>query len=161
MPKKSQSQIFTYAFGLIVAALILAFGYRALFGVGEQTELSRLSEFKASLDADIASVGLQFGTVKHVTYTVPGFVSEVCFYAPSDAQTQTDESCRSISDYPLIKNSIEDNSGKNFFILGELPETLSVQYLDTGICQLRCFSASNGRISMVLEGKGNKTYILS
>lgn len=156
-----QSQIFGYVFAIIVAALVLLFGFKALYGVGEQAELSRYAEFKAELEADISSIGLQFGSARRVTYDVTGGISELCFFAPSDTPSNVDDSCQTLSNYPLIRDSLGDNFGKNVFILGELPEMLALPYVDTGICPLRCFSVSRGAVSVLLEGRGNKTLILS
>ncbi|MBN2454103.1 hypothetical protein JXB11_01005 [Candidatus Woesearchaeota archaeon] len=156
---KAQSDVFKYIFAVLLIALIFIFGYRALFGVGEQVEISRYSEFKAELSSDITSAALHFGSAKLASYSVPSFVSEVCFYGPSEDESALDDSCSPLPEYPLVQDSVSDSSGKNVFLLGELPEAVFMPYVNTGICPLRCFKVNNGKLSLFMNGMGNTTII--
>jgi hypothetical protein len=159
--RKAQSQVFGYIFAFFVLALLLIFGYRAIFGVGEQVESSRYAEFRAELESDIYTAALQFGSAKRAVYSVPASVSEVCFYSPSPTDSEADDSCSSLSEHQLIKDSVDSRAGKNTFILGELPDAIFLDYVDTGICPLRCFSSERGQLSIFMEGKGNRTLVSS
>jgi len=97
---------------------------------------------KSKLSSDIEYASVQFGSYTNIAYTVPKQLSEVCFYGPSD--TESNINCSSMQDYPLIKDSIDDNAGKNVFFLGKSSGAMFIQSVDTGLCRLKCFKTKSG-----------------
>lgn len=156
---RGQHHLFSYLFALFVAVLVLMFGYKAIFGVSDQIEQEKYALFRVTLENDISTISVKFGDMKHATYEVPRSVSEVCFYAPSDSSTDVDDSCKTLSDYPLVEDSVSAGAGKNVFVLGNKLDAFKVPYADTGICALRCFEAEKGHVSLLLRGASNATLI--
>ncbi|MFH1182192.1 MAG: hypothetical protein V1702_04495 [Candidatus Woesearchaeota archaeon] len=155
--KKAQAQTIMFILSVLTGALILIFGYRMLFSVSGNVDALKMQEFKSKLASDMDSASAQFGSYLNVVYNVPRQLSEVCFSAQSD--TPSNMNCSSLQDYPLVKDSIDDNAGSNVFIIGKAPESLFIQSVDTGACNLKCFKAKNGKLNLILEGKGNSTLV--
>jgi hypothetical protein len=155
--KKAQAQSIMLILAVLIGALILIFGYRMIFSVSGNVDALKLQEFKAKLASDMDYSSAQFGSYMSVVYTVPRQLSEVCFFGQSS--TQGNMNCSSMQDYPLVKDSVDDNAGKNVFFIGKSSEAIFIQPVDTGICKLKCFKTKNGKLSLILEGKGNSTLV--
>jgi hypothetical protein len=154
---QAQAQTIVFILSVLTAALILIFGYRMLFSVSGNVDALKLQEFKSKLSSDIEYASVQFGSYTNIVYTVPKQLSEVCFYGPSE--TEGNLNCSSMQDYPLVKDSIDDNAGKNVFFIGKSSGAMFIQSVDTGLCKLKCFKTKNGKLNLILEGKGNTTLI--
>jgi hypothetical protein len=155
--KKAQAQTITFILAIITGALILLFGIKVLLSVSGDADAMKIKQFKIGLAQDIGNSAVQFGSYLSKAYDVPKYLSEVCFSAQSDTASSTD--CSTLQEYPLIKDALEDNVGSNVFILGKSPESFYIPYIDTGACRLKCIKPKNGKLGIVLEGKGNGTLI--
>jgi hypothetical protein len=155
--KKAQAPTIMFILAIFTGALILIFGYRMIFSVSSNVDTLKMQEFKSKLASDMDSASAQFGSYVNVVYDVPGRLSEICF--SGQTSTQGNLNCSSLQDYPLIKDSLDDNAGKNVFLIGAAPESLFIPSVDTGLCKLKCIRAKNGKLNLILDGKGNSTLV--
>jgi hypothetical protein len=155
--RKAQAQTITFILAVVTGALILVFGYKVLFSVTKNVDDLKLQNFKAALSSDVEQYAVQFGSYGRQQYNVPRQLLAVCFAGQSN--TAGNFNCTSLQDYPLIKDSLEDYAKGNVFFVTNAPEPLYVPYVDTGACTLKCFRPKSGKLTIVLEGKGNSTLI--
>ena len=77
--KKAQlGQIIVYLLAIVIASMVLVFGYRVVVGLRQQAEQTSFLNFQKSLEADIKSIYFDYGSVKKVSYSVGGY-KEACF----------------------------------------------------------------------------------
>jgi hypothetical protein len=155
--KKAQAQTISFILAVITGALIIIFGYRMIFSVTDDVDSLKAQEFVSKVSSDIKTAAMTYGSFSTIFYDFPRRYSEICFYAPS--ATNSNINCSSLTDYPLIKDSVDDHAKSNVFLVGKLPQNLFIQYVDTGLCKLRCFKPVKGKLSLVLQGKTNSTLI--
>lgn len=101
---------FTYIFALIVAALTLIWGIRAINDIREKSELVELTTFITELREDIQTYyNFDAGSSKTITLILPPKVEKVCFTNPG-----------SIPNTYIISQlnfELEDNEQYNTYIL--------------------------------------------
>ena len=156
---QSPSHLAVLIFALVVASLVLFFGYRTLTDVNTGAEEAKLAEFKARLERDIQSLVPQFGSFKQITYSLPSSVSELCFTAPSDSfDDSIDDSCKTLTEYPLINDAVQQGDD-NVFIIGERFGSFQTNDIETGICKLRCFDVTRGKVVFRMDSTGNAVFL--
>ena len=80
--KKAQllGQPFIYIFAIIVAALVLVFGTKAILDLKEKQELAELTTFVTKLKEDVAAYyRFDIGSSKELNLNLPRKVKKVCF----------------------------------------------------------------------------------
>ncbi|MDD5086458.1 MAG: hypothetical protein PHV16_01770 [Candidatus Nanoarchaeia archaeon] len=150
-----QGQVFVYILTLIITAAILIFGYSSVRNIMDKANQVEMTNFKAAIKSDFQSMSSDYGSAKTYTYNVPSGVKEVCFY-----RTGIDPNYRAMP-YdlnPLIRDSINDDTGNNFFLIfGD--ET--IDQMNLGKIEIEeqvmiiCIEPSGSRIKVTLEGLGD------
>ena len=151
-----QGQVFIYILTLIVTAGILLYGYNAIKSISEKAELVELIQFKDDLKQDFERMSSNYGSSETETYNVPSKVKEVCFY-----QEGEDPLFHPLPDdlNPLIKDSINDKTGNNvFLVIGDgaiEPMKLTRIEINKPDYNLVCIKVSSNRLKLRLEGLGD------
>ncbi|MCP3682820.1 MAG: hypothetical protein GY861_09040 [bacterium] len=173
MKKKAQAnQIFTYIFVLIVIAVIMVFGAKAIAKIVDTGEDVQMSTFKKTLKNDIEKLSGNYGSIRHLTYSVPGSVTEVCFYDhTAEAGSYNLDECpaaiHQFTNQPLIKSIVSgygtnydpEKDDNTFIMTDKAPETLNIDNVDVGCTDLLCVKVNNGRLSIHAVGKGAGTFL--
>jgi len=163
MPKIKRGQlsgnVFIYIFTIIVIALILILGYKYILTTKENIVKTDLILLKNKLSSDIEGISSDFGSSKKVSYSIPD-QAELCLL-------DLDKKDEIISNLGqnfnlLIKDSIENNVKKNTFVFNEdIFESYYIGEIEINDPYFICLKPVAGKISFVVEGKGNKTLILT
>jgi len=145
-------QIFIYILAIIIAGLIILYGYQAIAGFRTKAEEIALINFKTSIENDIESIATSYGSVRVQTYDLPSSAREVCFVD----ERVFGESNITDGNYSLIDNSVEAGAKQNIFLIpmAEIPiyaENMEVN--DTYFC----INSTRGKVTIRLEGLGNRT----
>jgi len=152
------STVFTYIFAIVVIAIILLLGYRYISGTQKNIEKADLILFKNKLTNDIETISQDFGSSKKVSYSVSA--EELCLL--DLGKSSEISSNPKMDSYPIIKDSVQSNVKKNAFVLGnKIFESYFVGNIEINDPFFKCFKPLSGKISFVIEGKGNRTLILS
>lgn len=160
--KKAQlvSQVFVYVISALVFILILFFGYRMIFSLGEKQEKVLLFQFQQDLVAVVDGMRMRYGSVDIVDFKFPKSFSELCFV--------TDKSLIGADDIGDLKNSrpglhsLWVSGEYNVFSLPSADVRIKIPGLDVkknGASSYCCFPVA-GKLSLRLEGAG-KTVVLS
>ena len=161
MRKAQINMVPIYILGSIVLLLVMAFGYNAISRIGETGAQISSLKLVEELKADIKSMSLDYGSSKAIDYRLPEGISEVCFTDPAGSPLLVPaSSCSNANEHPTAALFSQDAPGKNvFFIGGTLKGSDRIENLHIGGCTFLCFKAFNGKISMRMEGLGDKALI--
>ena len=149
--------VFIYMFAIIVIALILILGYKYILTTKESIVKTDLILLKNKLSSDIEAISSDFGSSKKVSYSIPD-QAELCLF---DLDKNNEILNNLPSNFnPLIKDSIESNVKKNTFVFNEVIfESYYIGNIEINEPYFICLKPAAGKISFVVEGKGNKTLI--
>lgn len=162
MKGQVSSQVFVYILAVVIAGIILLVGTKVigtLVGTGKSFNLERVkSDFMSSVEVS----SRQYGSIKKVKLEVPANFDTVCFADSREEDGKFKASLLGnslLSEYPLIKNSIENNAKENVFILkgNKIEESFEAGPLDVEedfIC-----IENTGAIELWLKGIGKKALL--
>lgn len=161
MKKKSQTQqIFIYIVAIILFALILAYGYKAINDFRKRTDEVSLLQMEKDISSTVKRVAPDYGTIVKKELSIPLKYEKVCFVdlVTSNTVPLNTELCNDIKDdYNYIAcNSWEDKASYNMFCISN-GDTLTY---DIGRVKIEdpyyfCIASVNGKITLRLEGKGD------
>ena len=143
---------------------MLLFGYKSISEFRDKADSVSLLKFQKELEASAKSITNQFGTVKKKEFSLSDEFREVCFVRNHEVSFTGLDLSVVFQDYPLIKDAVESQTGKNVFLLrsnkqiGESFDIKNVIVEDNGN-PFRCFDVNNGLLSITLEGKGDHVVI--
>jgi len=163
MPNSKRGQlsgnVFIYIFAIIVVALILILGYKYISSTKENIVKTDLILLKNKLSSDIETISSDFGSSKKVSYSIPD-QAEICLF---DLDKKDEILSNLGSNFNLlIKDSIENNVKKNTFVFDEdIFESYYVGEIEINDPYFICLKPVAGKISFFVEGKGNRTLILT
>ena len=149
-------QILIYVLAIIVFALTLTYGYKAIGGfVRDMNEIS-YKELENDIRTEIDKVkGDTSGTVKKKILNIPGDYLKVCF-VDSFGETPFDET--PFSSYPLIQGHLGSGAkDKNMFLVP--PGDKSFFIGDIIVEGDNCISIKGNKIVLRLESKGNHVQV--
>jgi PKD repeat protein len=157
MKKRSQiKEYFVYFIIVILAVLIIIYGFKILMSSEQKRRGSILAIFEQAIKADIESLSTKIGSVKKKKYILPPGVDNACFVDLSRKKEVL--SSKLIKLYPLIKESIESGSKNNLFLLDRSKDVIRAMYIGD-VClehypYMRCDIVTNEQLILLLEGKG-------
>jgi len=154
-------QVFIYIMAAILAVSIMIYGYRTIKGFGERTEQISLVRFKTDLEAEIRQIASDFGSVKKVELGLPAKYTKVCF-VDFEKGAEGSEICTGGNPNfnPLGCDAWKDQTHNTFLVpwTDFVIKTGSIRVDPDGDGAL-CVPAVNNRITLRLEGLGDKTLI--
>ncbi len=175
--KKAQhSQIFTIILGIVIVGGILLFGYSSFNKLRIQSEQAEFIQFKEDLKSGVNLVYSDYGTVKKKELRLPLDYDEICFVDVDYVwgEIATTENYNFIQNnkvsqnnrglLTLIDDSVKSNVKKNTFLLGPKNafdsillgnEDTEKSYIKNSNTPFVCVKASNGYLTLRLEGLGN------
>ena len=159
MLKRGQvSNVFVYIFAIIVIGLILILGFKYILSTKENIVRTDFILLKNRITSDIKAISSDFGSSKKVSYSMPQ-QAELCLF-DLDKEELINNLPRNFN--PLVKDSIENNVKKNAFVLGQdIFEIYYVGDIEINEPYFICLKPIAGKVSFVIEGKGNKALILA
>ena len=153
------SSVFIYVITLVIVAMVLVFGYKAIAKVIQTSDKATMAKFQNELRKAIDS-GSSYGKISTENFETPVEYKSICFVTENAANDINFERA-----YPLGAEvaSSEDNA---FLYNGKtvLPFKVDPFEIDEGSegafsNNALCANISNGRFSLRLEGLGDRTLI--
>ena len=146
-------QIFIYVLTIMIVSFILVYGYNAIRNFKDRADQVVLLKFNNDLKNSIESVTSDFGSVIKKDIQVGDKVTKVCF-----VENFQNPSFPANVD-PIIKDSILSNTGRNIFLVEDIPKrSFSIGKISVNPDVL-CISPVANRISLKLEGMGDHVVI--
>lgn len=141
---------------VIMIAMILFFGYRAITKSIQTGCLVQLTLFEKRLISDLESMYNQEGSVVEKDYIVPCGVEKIYF-----VDIDKDVSFSSLSNYPEIMDNVKSGTEKNVFMIkgNKVYDSFSAD-IEIAYPYYDCYITKNGALGLFLEGKAGKTGIL-
>jgi len=149
-------QVFIFILAGLVFVLIITYGYRAITNFLERGEEVQLLDFRNELESAINTIKRDYGSVQRVDLRVPSRTDETCF--ASNELTSAQESAFK-ADKPLLFSAWSTGS-ENVFLIPRQPTPILIQdmIVDDSNGYI-CMTAVNDRVSLRVEGTGNKARI--
>jgi hypothetical protein len=157
MNNKSQANMLSWILILIVIAVTIFFGFKAVKTTSEKGCVAQLALLEKNLELDIESMyGLE-GSVIEKKYSIPCGIERIYFV---DNSREVPFSV--LSDYPEIMDSLKSDTGKNIFLIrdGTVHSSISGGDLTIDTPYFDCYTTSTGKLDIFLEGKEGETEIL-
>ncbi len=151
-----QTQVFIFILILLVVSLTIVFGYRYIRGLTKQGEEVSVTLFQQELEKKVKSISQNYGEVDIFELDLPLKYDIVCF---TDADKEEVLANSLIDDYPLIKSSVEAETGENVFLGKKADVSFKVANLEIEDGFL-CVNNTYGKIKLRVEGLGNKAKII-
>jgi len=161
LSRKSQiaSQIFIYIIAIFVFSVILLYGYKAIKEFRDRSEQIAYIKFRTDLISTVKRVSPDFGTIEKKEFFIGGEYDKVCFVQSYNKEKDHNQIVASITDNPLIRDSIQNNVTKNVFLFTtKLQESFDVGKINVTDRYL-CINVISGKVKVQFEGKGNHAYI--
>ncbi|MFO8015773.1 MAG: hypothetical protein R6U32_01580 [Candidatus Woesearchaeota archaeon] len=163
-PRKAQAgKVFMYALTLIVVAMILLFGYKAIAKVTETSEAATMAQFKNNLRNKIDTAS-SHGRITTEEFETPMKFKAICFVAEDNPDDLNREF---VQDYPWGAD-VADSPDNAFLFDGQNIDPFKVDNfeIDDGDefaygPDALCVPINNGQFSLRLEGLGDRTLINS
>ncbi len=184
MKNKAQilGQVFTYILAIMLAAMILLFGYNAIFGKDgflHRTEQIALTSLKTEIEREIKNTASDPGRIKRLELSLPSKYRKICFVdlkyvdKTSTCLCSNQNSCAGSQDYnPTICNAWQDQT-QNIFLVPMADIEITTGKLRTKIatgCQIDasdtgagyiCLPVVSSKAVIRIEGCGDMANIYS
>ena len=162
MRKRGQlsSETIVYALTIVIVAVILIMGYKYLSSAKKAMDKGELLQFRNKLASDAKSIGKEYGTYKKIIYSVPRNLEEVCFVDLSKKEDIL--ASKLISFYPLVKDSLNSNLGRNIFFVGNTElQSFNIENLELNHYPfMNCFHQKNNKMNIGIEGLGGGKFLI-
>ncbi len=155
MKKAQIGQIVVYLLAMVIFAMVLIFGYRAVVNLRQQTDQVAYLSFQKGLEADIESIYFDYESVKQKTYSIAGY-TKVCFIT-SYPEMPTDIY---MPEEPIVENSVDSGVQKNVFLVNDKIDSFYVGKIDTDPIEFfECIDVVNGKLNIRLTGQGDSALL--
>lgn len=150
-----QNRIFLFAAALIILAVIVIWGYKAISSMQEKQNQAALIKFKTQLAADVESAANDFGSRRSERYFLPTNFDEMCLVDT----TRVD--ANDILNHPVVMDNVDNGAKANLFFLGKNEfEAFDVGNLGlAGFPHYWCVETKIGKIELTYEGKGGEAMV--
>jgi len=156
--KKAQliSQVFVYIIAGLIFSLVLFFGYRAIYNIGEKQEKVLLYRFIQEFRATVDDLRLRYGSVDIIDFTFPKSFNEFCLVTDKNLVNTLSQLEKN---RPGL-NSAWETGQYNVFSLPSSDVRIIIKGIEIESINGYCCFDVKGKISLRFEGKG-KTVKLS
>lgn len=162
--RKSQlySQVFIYVLSIVLISFILVYGYNAVHNFKKRAEQVSCLKLKNDLRNAVESIISDFGSIKRKDLQLCAGYTQACFVETFKQLKDIKYPKFNINpDDPIIKDRIASGEWKNVFLLDNIAKEsfyIGNISIDAGFDVL-CLNASNNKISLRLEGKGDNVLL--
>lgn len=157
MVKSKKSQIMGQVFVLILASaifiLILSYGYKAIAGFSDQSEMVAFIEFQTQIEGAVKSIRQDYGSVKKLELILPAKYTEICF-----VEFEKDPHPDFEQIHPRMYDSWVTGT-QNVFLTPMENAPITTENIYVGLDGYLCLYIVGGRIDLRLEGLGDKAGI--
>lgn len=155
--KKAQAhtQIFIYILSIIIVAVILLFGYRAIDHFGKKADQVSYIKFKTDFESIVRIIGPDYGSIKRQEFIIGKRYRQICFVDSDYVESKTISS----SMHPIIQEMVLGGVGKNTFLMTDsVEDSFDVGEIEASSGFI-CINSTKGRVRIEFEGLGDRTEI--
>lgn len=159
--KAQAEKIFMYTVALIIMAMLLLFGYKAIAKLTKTSESATMAKFKNEIRNKI-DTGSTYGRISTEDFETSVNFKAICFVAEEDPQNLNIEFK---NDYPLAAD-VAGSADNVFLYDGKTIDPFKVDKFeideespDAYGPDALCVPINNGRFSIRIEGLGDSTLI--
>jgi len=158
-------QVFIFILAAVLAVLIIGYGYKAIQSFVGRTEQIAFINFKTDIQTETRTILKDFGSVKRLDLQLPGKYDMLCLVDLNYALKSSTCLCnkgacpggRENEFQPEVCDAwITPGNIDNAFLVPITPIRLSEVEIEDGYT---CIPPSAGKISLRLEGRGDRTLI--
>ena len=147
-----QGQVVIYILAVIIASMILLYGYGVVKDLVSSQENILIVTFKEDVRSEVDRKSYEFRNVETLKFELPQYFDEACVVDLDKANDPLQERdlLNKIGSYVLIKNSVQSKVKRNFFLLNNglindgfyagdlsIPDGFSCIPINTGQLELR------------------------
>jgi len=165
--KKAQiaGQVFIYILAVVIAALVIIYGYNAIKGFIDKQRQIEIIQFKTDIQSAVRTVSTDYGSVKKFEHAIPGeaiCILDINYQGNRDSTCLCDKTICSEDEIwqydPIICDSWQSTKDQNIFIIPQIetPILASPLKVDNGYL---CLKAPKNQITLRIEGFGNHAKI--
>jgi len=141
------TQVFLYVMIVVVMGAVLLLGYKFISSITRNSDQIALNDFKDNVAEKITGVKNNYGQVTVEEFNLNKKYSPVCFV--------NTESSPDLSNYPLIKSSVDTGSKENVFVMSNNNIVASLQTEPLIIAgNLLCINNTAGIIKLRMVSLG-------
>lgn len=161
MSKAQAGQVIVYVLAIVIFAMVLIFGYKAIVNLRQQTDQASYLSFQKSLESDIKSIYFDYGSIKKESYSVRGY-KQVCF---ADLGEDLKPPISSNPENPIVLNSIDSKVKKNVFLVNGNVDSFYIEKIwlgnpsDISYKNPLCVDVINGKLNIQLTGQGDSALV--
>ncbi|MBW3003963.1 hypothetical protein KY328_05420 [Candidatus Woesearchaeota archaeon] len=141
-----QTHLLIYIVAIVLVALILIFGYRAVRTFIERGQEAEFVTLRSDLQRTVNSVAVSFGDVRIEDYSFPPKYSKVCLLSTAN-MAQPPQSLLEL-EHPLIYSAVAAGSESNMFLVDKVGEP----FADIGNIKVQndfqCFELVDGKLRL-------------
>lgn len=157
-----QNLVFVFILALLVIALVMLFGFKAIRDLMVKSTEADFIRFKTALERDISAITTEAGSSELLDLKLPAGYKQICFI--DDDLIANYGSGATLEDFdrnPLIENSVKSGVQKNTFLVKDKAsvETFYTGKIDVANQKALCIEASSGKVTFRITGKGNHVEI--
>ncbi|MBI2128637.1 hypothetical protein HYU07_00210 [Candidatus Woesearchaeota archaeon] len=156
-----QNLVFVFILALLVIALVMIFGFKAIRDLMVKSTEADFIRFKTSLERDISAITTEAGSSELLDLKLPAGYNQICFV--DDGLIGSSSPSASLNS--IIKNSISSGVKKNIFLVKSKASVESFyagkinipdpDLTDSANPLFLCADASSGRATFRITGRGN------
>lgn len=154
-----QNLVFVFILALLVIALVMIFGFKAIRDLMVKSTEADFIRFKAALERDIGAVTTEAGSSELLALKLPTGYEQICFIDDDFIAYYGYGSSNSADFYesPIIENSVKSGIQKNIFLVKSKAsaESLYAGKIDIANQKALCIEAFSGRVTFRITGRGN------
>jgi len=153
-------QVFAYILTVIVSAVILFLGYNYISGAKDTMDKTEVAALKNKIALDVETIGKDYGTFSKKSYSMPQS-TELCLIDLGKKGKILETEL--IVSYALIKDSLASGIQTNAFLVGKSDfKSFFVGNIELNTYPyFKCLKPENGKITVGIEGLGDKALILT
>ncbi len=155
-------QVFIFILAGLVFVLILGYGYKAISNFLASGEKVQLIDFRNEIESAIKTIKRDYGSVQRVDLRVPAKTDSVCFVTSNFEDVQSSGWTDVFrQEYPLLHSAWETKNSNIFLMPWQQASNILVEdiVVDPAGKGYLCLSSAGGKISLRVEGTGNKAII--
>ena len=157
-------QVFIFIIAGVTFALIMIFGYNAISDFLAKGETVEFVQFKTDLESSVQKIFSEYGALRIEDFKMPAKYEKICFVDMDYPEKDIDALCKENVVACDVWEDVENNAGgydsvnENVFLTPIAPVPIKVHNIkmDDGFL---CMDLDNGRFKLVLEGKGDHTFL--
>jgi hypothetical protein len=150
-------EVFVYILAIIIAVLVIIYGYNAIKGFMQKQKQIEIIQFKTDIQSAVRTISTEYGSVKKFEHSLPG--EAICFTEVGNFKPESCICVKCIGEEewqynPQICDAWQTTTDQNVFIIPQIETPILATPLKIDNSYL-CIKAIKNKVTLKLEGFGN------